>query len=226
MAIDRPQASDSPGDGLDRSAETRELDDGHIGRDYSAQPLTDREIGQQNKVYRGELRWNGQTWVESEPYAHVQRSDRAERMAREVELRGNARDLPDARDILPNLHRTEVDRRKFSEYSLNPDHPGNAGKAEGWRALGYDVDNPKARQEAAQDLREIIRDELLVRGKVAKTRDTPFGPMHTILNGFIGPNGKHATLVTCWLVADQGDRNFPTLTTAWVELHRGKETER
>jgi hypothetical protein len=72
----------------------------------------------------------------------------------------------------------------------------------------------------------MMCDELLARGKVAQTRDTPFGQAHKILNGFIGPNGKHATLVTCWLVEDQGDRGFPKLTTAWVELHRDKETER
>jgi hypothetical protein len=164
--------------------------------------------------------------VESEPYDHVQRQDRAYRMTREVELPAHVRELPDARDVLPNLHWAEIDRRKFSEYSLKPDHPQNNGKAEGWRALGYDVDNPQARREAAQDLRDMIADELLRRGKVAETRDTPFGPTHKILNGFIGPNGKHATLVTCWLVADQGERGFPKLTTTWVQPHRDKETER
>lgn len=153
-------------------------------------------------------------------------ADRAERMSREVELPSSARDLPDAREIMPNLHLAELDRRKFSDYSLNPDHPHNGGKAEGWRALGYDVDNLQARHQAAQELREIICDELLTRGKVADTRDTPFGPMHKILNGFIGPNDKHATLVTCWLVEEQSGHSFPKLTTVWVQIHRDKETER
>jgi hypothetical protein len=226
MGIDRPHGDGHPGDSPDASAEMQEPRRPQLSRDYSYQPLTEREIERQNQVHRGELRWNGQDWGESEPYDHVQRHDRAERMTREVELPASARDLPGTRDILPNLNWAELDHRKFSEYSLNPDHPHNGGKAEGWRALGYDVDSSQARHEAAQDLRGIIRDELLVCGKVAETRDTPFGPMHKILNGFIGPNGRHATLVTCWLVEDQGDRGFPKLTTAWVQLHRDKETER
>lgn len=226
MGIDRPREDRDLVDSLDVPAETPELKEPRFGRDYSSQPPSGTEIERQNRVYRGELRWNGQEWAEFEPYDHVQRYDRAERMAREVELPASARDLPDARDILPNLHRVELDRRKLTEYSLNPDHPDNGGKAEGWRALGYDVDNPRARREAAEDLRDMIRDELLARGKVAQTRDTPFGATHRILNGFIGPNGKHATLVTCWLVEEQGDRRFPKLTTAWVEPHRDKETKR
>lgn len=226
MGIDRSREGDQPGDDLDRLAETRELLDPRGGRDYWSEPLTGAEIERQTKIYRGELRWNGRDWVESEPYDHVRRQDRAERMAREVELPASVQELPDTRDVLPNLRWAEFDRRKLSEYSLNPQHPDNGGKAEGWRALGYDVDSSRARQEAAQDLRDLICDGLLARGKVAQTRDTPFGPMHKVLNGFIGPNGGHATLVTCWLVKDQGDRGFPKLTTAWVELHRDKETER
>jgi hypothetical protein len=59
------------------------------------------------------------------------RRERAEQISREVELPASVRDLPEAREILPNLHLTEIDRRKFSEYSLNPGHPHNNGKAEG-----------------------------------------------------------------------------------------------
>ena len=147
-------------------------------------------------------------------------------MTREVDLPARVRNLPDAREILPNLRLAEVDRRKFSEYSLNPGHPHNGGKAEGWRALGYDVDSPQARGDAARDLREIIRDELLARGKVAEARDTPFGPTYKVLSAFSGPNGRHATLVTCWLVESQPDRSYPKLTTVWVQLHRDKETPR
>jgi hypothetical protein len=54
----------------------------------------------------------------------------------------------------------------------------------------------------------MIRDELLARGKATETRDTPFGLAYTVLNGFIGPNGRHATLVTCWLVEGEPARSF------------------
>jgi hypothetical protein len=119
----------------------------------------------------------------------------------------------------------QIDRRKFSDYSLNPDHPQNHGKAEGWRALGYDVDDPDARREAARDLDDLICHGLLANGKVEKTRETRFGPSHTVLSGFIGPNDRHATLVTCWLVEDRGDRSVPKMTTTWVQPHKDKEAQ-
>jgi filamentous hemagglutinin len=167
--------------------------------------------------------------AESEQHPRVQAADRherAEQTSREVELPASVRDLPEAREILPNLHSVEVDRRKFSEYSLNPDHPNNNGKAEGWRALGYDVDSPQARSDVAQDLHEVIRGELLACGKVVETRDTKYGPTYRVLSPFIGPNGRHATLVTCWIVESQPDNSHPKLTTAWVQPHRDKETPR
>ena len=152
------------------------------------------------------------------------RRERAEQISREVGLPASVRELPEAREILPNLHLVEVDKRKFSEYSLNPDHPNNNGKAEGWRALGYDVDSPQARSDAAQDLHEVIRDELLTCGKVVETRDTKYGPTYRVLNPFIGPNGTHATLVTCWIVESRSDPIHPKLTTVWVQPHQDKET--
>ena len=153
------------------------------------------------------------------------RRERAEQILREVELSTSVRDLPEAREILPNLHLVEVDKRKFSAYSLNPDHPNNNGKAEGWQAPGW-MWSPQARSDAAQVLHEVIRDELLACGKVVETRDTKYGPTYRVLSPFIGPNGRHATLVTCWIVESQPDHSHPKLTTAWVQPHRDKETPR
>jgi len=72
----------------------------------------------------------------------------------------------------------------------------------------------------------LICDELLARGKVAETRDTVYGPSHRVLSGLTGPNGRHATLVTCWLIEERAGLSVPRLTTAWVQPHRDKETER
>ena len=156
----------------------------------------------------------------------VQRQDKAGRATRDADLPPSARDLPDARDVLPNIQLAELDARKLSDYSLKPGHPGNNGKANGWRALGYDVDNPEGRRDAARELRGLICDELLARGKVAETRDTAYGPSHRVLSGLTGPNGRHATLVTCWLIEERAGLSVPRLTTAWVQPHRDKETER
>jgi hypothetical protein len=75
------------------------------------------------------------------------------------------------------------------------------------------------------DLGDLVRHGLLANGKVEKTRDTRHGPSHTVLSGFIGPNDKHATLITCWLVEDKGDRSFPKMTTTWVQPHKDKEVQ-
>jgi hypothetical protein len=156
----------------------------------------------------------------------VQRQDKAGRATGDADLPPSARDLPDARDVLPNIQLAELDARKLSDYSLKPGHPGNNGKADGWRALGYDVDNTDGRRDAARELRGLICDELLARGKVAETRDTAYGPSHRVLSGLTGPNGRHATLVTCWLIEERAGLSVPRLTTAWVQPHRDKETER
>jgi hypothetical protein len=127
--------------------------------------------------------------------------------------------------VLPNIKMAELDDGKLSDYSLNPEHPGNNGKAEGWRALGYDVDTPEGRRDAARELRGLICDELLARGKVTESRDTTYGPSHRVLSDLTGPNGRHANLITCWLIEDRAGLDVPRLTTAWVQPHRVKETE-
>ena len=125
----------------------------------------------------------------------AQREDKAGRATWDAALPLSTRDLPDARDVLPNIQMAELDGRKLSDYSLNPEHPGNNGKADGWRALGYDVDNPEGRRAAARELRGLICDELLARGNVAKSRDTAYGPSHRVVSDLAGPNGRHANLV-------------------------------
>ena len=151
--------------------------------------------------------------------------DMAWRPARRADLPVSARELPNARDVLPNLDKAEIDERKFSEYSMNPSHPDNQGKAGGWRALGYDVDNPQARQKAARELRDLTLEELLATGKVAEVRDDSYGLRPRVISGIMGPNGKHATMVTCWLIEDRSGTVIPRLVTTWVQPHRDKEAE-
>jgi len=160
---------------------------------------------------------------------HAQRqgeTNKTERSARDRGLPVRERDLPNARDVVPNIRLAEVDVRKLDEYSLNPGHPGNKGKANGWRALGYDVDTSEGRRDAARELSGLIRDEPLAHGKVAKATDTEYGPSYTVHSRFTGPNGRQATLVSCWLVDDRSGLAVPQLTTVWVKPHRDKETER
>jgi hypothetical protein len=217
--------ADRPSDDYDGTREARELPRQPDRRDFVAEPMTQRDIEVQDKVFRGELRWRGDRWVESEPYDYVQREDRARRMQHEVKLPDRVLELPDARDVILNIGAAEIDRRKFNEYSMNPQHPGNGGKADGWRALGYEVDDPSARRQAATELRELIGRHLLWNGKVDETHETVHGRHYKVLNGFIGPNDRHATLVTCWRVAEPGGREHPQLITTWVQPHRDKERD-
>lgn len=216
---------DRADDNRGEARETPEVVRQSYRRDSPAEPMTQRDIEVENKVYRGELRWRCDRWVESQPYDYVQREDRAKRMLDEVKLPGRVRELPDARDVIPNIGAAEIDRRKFNDYSMNPQHPGNGGKADGWRALGYQVDDPGARQDAAADLRDLISSHLLWNGKVEESRETPYGRHYKVLNGFIGTNDRHATLVTCWRVAEPGDSGRPQLVTTWVQPHRDKESD-
>ena len=162
--------------------------------------------------------------AESRNGDHRAEQDKVGRATPDEALPARMRDLPNAKDILPNIELAELDTRKLSDYSLKADHPGNNGKANGWRALGYDVDNPEGRRDAARELRGLICDELLARGKVAKTTDTEYGPSHTVLSDLIGPNGRHATLVTSWLIEDRAGVGIPKLTTVLAQPHRDKES--
>jgi filamentous hemagglutinin len=198
-------ASGSAGTDPRDDREDRTLDEG----DQVSDPPPGKDTGVQGDDHLGED-------------ARSRELDR--RPARGADLPVNAWELPNARDVLPNLERAEIDERKFSEYSMNPGHPDNKGKADGWRALGYDVDNPQARREAARELRDLTLEESLANGKVTEVKNDSYGPRPRVISGITGPNGKNATLITCWLIEDRSGTVIPRLITTWVQPHRGKET--
>jgi hypothetical protein len=152
---------DRAGDYPDDAREAQELPRQIYSRDFAAEALNERDIGLQKKVFRGELRWHGDQWVESQPFDHVQLEDRARRMKAEVRLPDRVSGLPDARDTIPNIHAAQADQRKFSDYSMDPQHPANGGKAKGWRELGYQVEDLDVRREAAVGLCDLLTHHLL-----------------------------------------------------------------
>ena len=85
--------------------------------------MTEQDIEVQNQVYRGELRWRGDRWVESGPYDCVQHEDRARRMQDEVQLSDRVLELPNARDVIRNIGAVEIDRRKFQRVLDQPPAP-------------------------------------------------------------------------------------------------------
>jgi hypothetical protein len=195
----------APGTEPQDDREDRTRDEG----DQVSNPPPGKDAGVQSDDHHGE---------------NARSRELARRPARGADLPVSARDLPNARDVLPNLERAEIDERKFSEYSMNPGHPDNKGKADGWRVLGYDVDNPQERREAARELRDLTLEESLANGKVTEVRNDSYGPRPRVISGITGPNGKNATLVTCWLIEDRSGTAIPRLITTWVQPHRDKET--
>ena len=117
---------------------------------------------------------------------------------------------------LPNIDQADIDVRKFSEYSLNPDNAGNKGKWQGFRAIGYNMDTSEGRSAAAQDVTTQLRSTL---ADVPATfdRTTEYGPRWIARVRIVGPNGRSATLVTVWQIDNGGA--VPRLITNWVEAH-------
>ncbi len=60
-------------------------------------------------------------------------------------------------EFLPNANQAEIDLRKFTHYSLQPDNPQNQGKWMGFAMIGYSVETPEDRQIATQDIVQQIR---------------------------------------------------------------------
>jgi hypothetical protein len=182
-------------------------------------PKTGREIELENKRFRGELRWDGKSWDESEPYEFVKRRDYVERVLREVKL-SRTKDTdawPRAGDVLSNIHWAEIDRRKLFDYSMNPDHPDNRGKWRGWHELGWDVSTRERRIEQSFDIRNKVHD-LLPESRIELQRTTLWGVDYRVWSGLIGPNDRHATLITGW--REQFGQRSPRLVTIFLKVHR------
>ena len=73
-------------------------------------PTPGRDTGVLDDDHRGDARSQDMAW----------------RPARGADLPVSTRELPNARDLLPNLEMAEIDERKFSEYSTEPRAPGQS----------------------------------------------------------------------------------------------------
>lgn len=119
--------------------------------------------------------------------------------------------------MLSNTRWAEIDLRKLCDYSMNPEHPRNGGKWRAWRELGWEVFDRDRRMEDSWDVHDKILD-LLPEARVEKQWQTPWGEQCTAWSGLIGPNGRHATLVTGWM--ENVEKRSPQLVTAFLKVHR------
>lgn len=117
---------------------------------------------------------------------------------------------------LPNAENAEIDLRKFTHYSMQPDNPRNQGKWMGFAIIGYPVETPEGRQIATQDVIQQIR-QLLPDTPAYKSKNNPYGIRLKVTIMIKGFNGQQGNLITIWQI-DQG-KIIPRLITNWLEVY-------
>jgi hypothetical protein len=118
---------------------------------------------------------------------------------------------------LPNAENAEIDPRKFSDYSTNPDNPQNQGKWMAFSAIGYDVQTPTSRESTAQILIEQLRQAIL-EAPANPGKLTPYGVRFNVFITIQGASGQQGILKTVWQI-DRGKEN-PRLITNWLEVYQ------
>lgn len=222
MGIDRPHGgSDRPSE-VDRPRETT-LWSPRPGWDYS-RPLAHPEFTGNNRIAKGYSLETARSRLDNQ---HGKEYLLAE--MRQVELPQKVRDLPHASDVLPGgLERRKPAREKFDGYSMNPDHRDRDGnltsKHLGWEAIGFNVHDPGERGKAADYMTDLLP-SLILHGRVEAVRENPYGTRYTFLNGFIGPNGKHATIASSWILEEKDGCEGLRMTTVHARPHREKENK-
>jgi HAMP domain-containing protein len=120
-------------------------------------------------------------------------------------------------DPLPNAVNAEIDRRKFTEYSMNPNNPNNQDKWMAFAALGYDLRTAPDRAIAAQAIIAPLRQAILT-APALPGKISPHGLRFKVATEIQGLNGRLGRLVTVWQI-DQ-NREVPRLVTNWLEVYQ------
>lgn len=107
--------------------------------------------------------------------------------------------------LLPNAHLAVVERKKITEYLLNPKHRYGASKARFFAEFGFLVDDWEVLAEA---LREHAR-----RYEVTATRQARWGPRYEIDGELDAPDGRRPRIRSVWQF-DDGEI-APRLITAY-----------
>ncbi len=121
---------------------------------------------------------------------------------------------------LPNAENAEIDKRKFNQYSLNPENPNNQGKWIAFATIGYDVNSPQGRQIATEDIINQLRAKV---PKLPATQEEPsiYGFRFEVQVPIRGLNGQEGNLITKWQI-DRG-KTIPRLISNWLKISQSKE---
>ena len=91
---------------------------------------------------------------------------------------------------LPDVEQALVERKKITEYLLNPGHRYGASKAQFFGAFGFRAEQWETLSQA---LREHARNH-----DVTKVRETGFGPRYEVEGALHAPDGRHPRVRTIW----------------------------
>lgn len=122
---------------------------------------------------------------------------------------------------LPDVDNVKIDRGKFINFSMDPNHTGNQGKWKAWPMIGYDVRT--RREESADDVIGQIHSSLKD-AEAAPSTKSEYGQRFETNHQIIGPNGRRGTVVAVWQ-ADSGTVT-PRMLTNWLKVHEeGRDRE-
>ena len=108
---------------------------------------------------------------------------------------------------LPNAHRAVVEREKITDYLLNPEHPGNGGKARLFQSLGFTREDWQAMAAALRKSSETA--------EIIDFVKSPHGRKYIQRGEIESPQGKRRIIRMVWIVEEEGDS--PRLVTAYPE---------
>ena len=111
-------------------------------------------------------------------------------------------------NAIPNVEGATINRKKLTEYALNPNHPVGGNKAKVFEsALGYNQSN-------ADDLMRQIYEKLPSSEAILGKLDE-YGQRYIVDILITGPNGKTMYVRTGWII--KTGSNIPELTTIFVK---------
>lgn len=97
---------------------------------------------------------------------------------------------------------------------MDPDDEAGRETAQAWTELGYSLQIKGYRPLYAENIAYLLRVQL-ASARIESQEDTPAGVVYQLRTGLIGENGRHAVLVSRWLVRPDAQR--PELLRAWPE---------
>ena len=106
---------------------------------------------------------------------------------------------------LPGGESATISRTKICDYLLSATHPIGRFKTTFFSVLGYTIDNWERLQK---DLLQLARS-----GEAVVGQGSPYGQKYEVRGTLIGPSGRHARMITVWIVLN--GETYPQLVTAY-----------